>query len=100
MDLGFMAVIGLVFVVLIIIAKIAVVVPQQNAYVIERLGKFNKSLNAGFHLLWPFVDKITYKHSLKEQATDIDEQVCITKDNVQVGVDGVLYMQVLDPSRA
>jgi regulator of protease activity HflC (stomatin/prohibitin superfamily) len=100
MDLGFMAVIGLVFVVLIIIAKIAVVVPQQNAYVIERLGKFNKSLNAGFHLLWPFVDKIAYKHSLKEQATDIDEQVCITKDNVQVGVDGVLYMQVLDPSRA
>jgi regulator of protease activity HflC (stomatin/prohibitin superfamily) len=100
MDLGFMAVIGLVFVVLIIIAKIAVVVPQQNAYVIERLGKFNKSLNAGFHLLWPFVDKIAYKHSLKEQATDIDEQVCITKDNVQVGVDGVLYMQILDPSRA
>ncbi len=78
----------------------AVVVPQQNAFVIERLGKYSKTLNAGFHILIPFLERIAYKHTLKEQAVDIAEQVCITKDNVQVGVDGVLYMQVLDPGRA
>ncbi len=100
MDTTFIALLVLAFVVLFIIFKIAVVVPQQNAYVIERLGKYSKTLNAGFHILWPFVDKVAYKHTLKEQAADIAEQVCITKDNVQVGVDGVLYMQVLDPGRA
>ncbi len=100
MDTTFIALLVLAFVILFIIFKIAVVVPQQNAYVIERLGKYSKTLNAGFHILWPFVDKVAYKHTLKEQAADIAEQVCITKDNVQVGVDGVLYMQVLDPGRA
>jgi regulator of protease activity HflC (stomatin/prohibitin superfamily) len=84
----------------IILFKLAVVVPQQSAYVVERLGKFRKKLDAGFHFLFPFMDKIAYKHTLKEQAVDIDEQICITRDNVQVGVDGVLYMQVLDPARA
>ena len=84
----------------IILFKLAVVVPQQSAYVVERLGKFRKKLDAGFHFLVPFMDKISYKHTLKEQAVDIDEQICITRDNVQVGVDGVLYMQVLDPARA
>ena len=84
----------------IILFKLAVVVPQQSAYVVERLGKFRKKLDAGFHFLVPFMDKIAYKHTLKEQAVDIAEQVCITRDNVQVGVDGVLYMQVLDPARA
>src|SRR5512147_2718900 len=87
-------------VVLIIIAKTAVVVPQQNAYVVERLGKFHKVLGAGFHILMPFVDAIRYRHSLKETAMDIPEQVCITRDNVQVGVDGILYLKVLDPMRA
>lgn len=91
---------GVLFVVIIILLKTAVVVPQQNGYVVERLGKYQKTLNAGFHILVPFIERIAYKHSLKEQATDIDEQICITRDNVQVGVDGVLYMQVLDPSRA
>jgi regulator of protease activity HflC (stomatin/prohibitin superfamily) len=91
---------GFVFVAIVILLKTAVVVPQQNGFVIERLGKYSKTLNAGFHILIPFLERIAYKHSLKEQATDIDEQVCITKDNVQVGVDGVLYMQVLDPARA
>ncbi len=88
------------FVAIIILIKTAVVVPQQNGYVIERLGKYSKTLNAGFHILIPFLERIAYKHTLKEQAADIDEQICITRDNVQVGVDGVLYMQVLDPSRA
>ena len=84
----------------IILFKLAVVVPQQSAYVVQRFGKFRKKLDAGFHFLVPFMDKIAYKHTLKEQAVDIAEQICITRDNVQVGVDGVLYMQVLDPARA
>ncbi|MGH8167340.1 MAG: SPFH domain-containing protein [Woeseiaceae bacterium] len=87
-------------VVIFLIAKTAVVVPQQNAYVVERLGKFSRVLNAGFHILIPFIERVAYRHTLKEQAADIAEQVCITRDNVQVGVDGVLYMQVLDPARA
>ena len=91
---------AIAFVAIVILLKTAVVVPQQNAYVIERLGKYSKTLNAGFHILIPFLERIAYKHTLKEQAADIAEQVCITKDNVQVGVDGVLYMQVLDPGRA
>jgi len=84
----------------IVLAKTAVVVPQQNAYIVERLGQFSGVLQAGFHMLIPFVDVIRYKHVLKETAIDIPEQVCITRDNVQVGVDGVLYMKVIDPERA
>ena len=87
-------------VVVFILAKTAIVVPQQNAYVVERLGKFSKILRAGFHILIPFIERIAYRHTLKEHAVDIPEQVCITNDNVQVGVDGVLYMQVLDAGRA
>ncbi len=86
--------------VLFVVYKTAVVVPQQSAYVVERLGRYNATLNAGFHLLVPFVDAIRYRHTLKEQAIDIPAQVCITRDNVQVGVDGVLYMKVLNPERA
>ncbi|MGB5688307.1 MAG: stomatin-like protein [Woeseiaceae bacterium] len=100
MDTSLIVALGFVAVVIIILLKTAVVVPQQNGYVVERLGKYSKTLNAGFHILIPFLERIAYKHTLKEQAADIAEQVCITKDNVQVGVDGVLYMQVLDPSRA
>ena len=86
--------------VLIVIAKTAIVVPQQSAYVIERLGRYSGTLGAGFHVLLPFVDTIRYRHSLKEMAVDIPAQVCITRDNVQVGVDGVLYLKVLNPERA
>jgi regulator of protease activity HflC (stomatin/prohibitin superfamily) len=86
--------------VLITIAKTAVVVPQQSAYVVERLGRYHGTLGAGFHVLLPFVDTIRYRHSLKEVAVDIAAQVCITRDNVQVGVDGVLYLKVLNPERA
>lgn len=86
--------------VIIIIAKTAIVVPQQSAYVVERLGKYFTTLNAGFHILLPFVDAIRYRHSLKETAVDIPEQICITRDNVQVHVDGVLYLKVLNPERA
>ena len=86
--------------VLIIIAKTAIVVPQQSAYVVERLGRYSTTLGAGFHILLPFVDTIRYRHTLKEMAVDIPAQVCITRDNVQVGVDGVLYLKVLNPERA
>jgi len=85
---------------LLILKKTAVVVPQQSAYVVERLGKFSSILNAGLHILVPFIDVIRYKHSLKEIAIDVPEQICITQDNVQVGVDGVLYIKVLDAERA
>jgi len=85
--------------VMIVIAKTAVVVPQQETYVVERLGRFHKVLDAGFHILLPFFDVVRYRHSLKETAVDIPEQVCITRDNVQVGVDGVLYYKVMDPQR-
>ena len=90
----------LAIVVLIVVAKTAVVVPQQNAYVVERLGRFSGTLGAGFHVLLPFVDVIRYRLSLKEAAYDIPAQVCITRDNVQVGVDGVLYLKVLNAERA
>ncbi len=99
--LGSLLVFGaLAVLVLIIVAKTAVVVPQQNAYVVERLGRFSGTLGAGFHILWPFLDVIRYRHSLKESAFDIPAQVCITRDNVQVGVDGILYLKVLNAERA
>jgi regulator of protease activity HflC (stomatin/prohibitin superfamily) len=90
----------LAFVLLIVLSRTAVVVPQQSAYVVERLGRYNGVLNAGFHVLVPFMDAIRYRHSLKEDAMDIPEQICITRDNVQVAVDGVLYLKVLNPERA
>ena len=86
--------------VLIVLAKTAVVVPQQSGYVVETLGRYNRTIQAGFHILVPFIDRIAYKHNLKEEAMDIPEQICITRDNVQVGVDGVLYLQVLEASKA
>jgi len=86
--------------VIVVISKTARVVPQQSAFVVERLGKYRATLHAGFHLLLPFLDAIRYRHSLKETAVDIPEQICITRDNVQVGVDGVLYLKVMNPERA
>jgi regulator of protease activity HflC (stomatin/prohibitin superfamily) len=100
MEMSLIVALVVTFVIVIILFKTAVIVPQQNAFVVERLGKFNRKLDAGFHILFPFLDRVAYKHTLKEQAVDIAEQICITNDNVQVGVDGVLYMQVLDPARA
>ncbi len=85
---------------IIVIARTAVVVPQQSAYVVENLGRYSRTIQAGFHILIPFIERIAYKHNLKEEAMDIPEQVCITRDNVQVGVDGVLYLQVLEASKA
>src|SRR6187399_1138067 len=90
----------LAFVALIIVAKTVVVVPQQSAFVVERLGRFADVKQAGLHFLLPFVDVIRYRHSLKERAIDIPAQVCITRDNVQVGVDGILYLKVMNAERA
>ena len=84
----------------IILARTARVVPQQQVFVVERLGRYRASLKAGFHLLIPFLDRVAYRHSLKERAIDVPQQVCITRDNVQISVDGVLYMQVVDAQRA
>ena len=89
-----------VVLVVMVIAKTAIVVPQQSAYVVEYLGKYRTTIKAGFHILIPFVERVAYKHNLKESAVDIQEQICITRDNVQVGVDGVLYLKVLDAQRA
>jgi len=100
MDSMIIVVLALALLMVVILVKTAVVVPQQNAFVVERLGTYSGTLGAGFHVLTPFVDVIRYRHSLKEQTMDIPEQICITRDNVQVGVDGVLYMKVLDAQRA
>ena len=92
--------IAIAVIVVIVVAKTATVVPQQSAFVVEYLGKYSRTLFAGFHILIPFMEKVAYRHNLKEIAIDIAEQICITRDNVQVGVDAVLYMQVLDPHLA
>jgi regulator of protease activity HflC (stomatin/prohibitin superfamily) len=99
-NVAVIAVLALVGLVVLIIARTATIVPQQSAYVVENLGKYSRTLQAGFHILIPFIERIAYRHTLKEQAIDVPEQICITKDNVQVGIDAVLYLQVLNPDRA
>ena len=100
MNAALIVAVVLALVLLIVLSRTAVVVPQQSAYIVERLGRYNGVLNAGFHVLVPFMDSIRYRHSLKEDAMDIPEQICITRDNVQVAVDGILYLKVLNPERA
>lgn len=87
-------------VIFIVFFRFIRIVPQRSAYIVERLGKYNKTLEAGFHVLFPFIDEVKYKLSLKEQALDVRPQVCITKDNISVEVDGVLYLQVMDAKKA
>ena len=77
------------------IFQVARVVPQRENFVVERLGKYSKTLSAGFHLLVPFLDRVAYKHSLKEQAIDVPSQSCITKDNIAVEIDGILYLSLI-----
>ncbi|MBN2316186.1 MAG: paraslipin [Sedimentisphaerales bacterium] len=91
---------GLLVFALIVFVKTIRIVPQKQAYIIERLGKYSTTLEAGFHVLFPFLDKVAYRHTLKEQAVDVPPQQCITKDNIAVEVDGILYMQVVDPKKA
>lgn len=99
-DMGIIASIGIVLLVVVAIFQTARIVPQKSAYIVERLGKYAKTLDAGFHILVPFFDRVAYKHSLKETAVDVPPQTCITRDNIAVEVDGVLYLQVIDPIRA
>lgn len=90
-------VVGVIAVItIVLLIKTAVIVPQRSEYVIERLGKYSQSLSAGFHILVPFLDRVAYKRSLKEEVMDIPSQDCITTDNVTVSVDGILYIQVID----
>lgn len=92
--------VGVAVFVILFIAMGVRVVPQQNAYIVERLGKYHAAIHAGMNIIIPVIDRIAYKHTLKEQALDIPEQVCITRDNVQVGVDGVIFIQVMEPRMA
>ncbi|WP_113905863.1 SPFH domain-containing protein [Aliidiomarina celeris] len=92
--------IGFAIAVIIVIFKTARIVPQRSNYVIERLGKYSRTLDSGFHILIPFIDKVAYIHTLKEEVIDVERQACVTKDNIQVGINGVLYIQVIDAHRA
>jgi regulator of protease activity HflC (stomatin/prohibitin superfamily) len=92
--------IGVLVFAFIVFVRTIRIVPQKQAFIVERLGKYSTTLEAGFHVLMPFVDRVSYKHTLKEQAIDVPPQQCITKDNIAVEVDGILYMQVGDPKRA
>ncbi len=100
MEGGFIVIVLLAIMAIVVIAKTAIVVPQQSAYVVERLGRYSGTLDAGFHILLPFIDVIRYKHSLKESALDIPAQVCIPLEMVVLVFSGVLYLKVLNPERA
>ncbi len=96
----FVAMVIFVIFVLVVLGKTAVVVPQKSEYVVERLGRYTDTLEAGFHILIPFVDKVAYKRSLKEEPIDIPAQACITADNVSMEVDGILYLQVVNSRKS
>lgn len=97
-----MTIISLVVLAIIVVAlfKTAQIVPQRSAYIVERLGRYARTLDAGFHILIPFIDRVAYRQTLKEEAIDVPKQQCITRDNISVSVDGVLYLQVVDPHAA
>ena len=98
--IGTAILIGLIIFFVVVFYKTIRIVPQKQAFIVERLGKYGGTLEAGFHILTPFIDKVSYKHTLKEQALDVPPQTCITRDNVGVEVDGILYMQVVDAQKA
>lgn len=100
LSMGGILSIGFAVAVIIVIFKTARIVPQRSNFVIERLGKYSRTLDSGFHLLIPFIDKVAYMHTLKEEVIDVERQACVTKDNIQVGINGVLYIQVIDAHRA
>ncbi|MCK5691751.1 MAG: hypothetical protein KAI08_02850, partial [Bacteroidales bacterium] len=87
---------GLILLALIILLSSIKVVPQRKAFIVERLGKYRVTLMAGFNIIMPFIDRVRYRHTLKEQAIDVASQICITRDNISVEVDGILYLQVID----
>lgn len=93
-------IIGFIFLAFLLIMRTARVVPQKTVFIVERLGKYSGTLEAGFHILIPFIDRVAYKHSMKEMVIDVPPQSCITKDNIAVEVDGILYIQIVDPVKA
>lgn len=97
---GNLLAIGFAIAIIVTIAKTARIVPQRSNFVVERLGKYSRTLDSGFHLLIPFIDKVAYQHTLKEEVIDVERQTCVTRDNIQVGINGVLYMQVVDAQQA
>lgn len=100
MEVGTVIILGIAFFVILIVMRTARVVPQKTVFIVERLGKYNATLEAGFHFLIPFIDRVAYRHSLKEMVIDVPPQSCITKDNIAVEVDGILYLQIIDPVKA
>ena len=92
--------IGVIFLAFILLMSMIKIIPQRSAFIVERLGKYRGTLVAGFNVLIPFIDRIRYRHTLKEQAIDVASQICITRDNIAVEVDGILYLQVIDPQKA
>lgn len=100
MEFPLILAIGAVVVLFLVIKPIVRVVPQNSALIVERLGKYHKTLEAGFHILMPIIDKVKYRHSLKEFAIDVPSQQAITRDNVALGIDGVLYLRIMDPKAA
>lgn len=100
MNATLIAAVVLAALVIVVIIKTAVIVPQKSEYIVERLGKYSNTLGAGFHILVPFLDRVAYRFSLKEEVLDIPSQTCITKDNVTVEVDGLIYLQVMDSKLA
>ncbi|MDA2927270.1 paraslipin [Acidobacteria bacterium AH-259-G07] len=100
MEPGTYILIGVIILAIIVFSQTIRIVAQRTAFIVERLGKYSKTLDAGFHILTPFFDKVAYKHTLKEQAIDVPSQSCITKDNIAVEVDGIIYLQVIDPKKA
>jgi regulator of protease activity HflC (stomatin/prohibitin superfamily) len=100
LSIGNILAIGFAIIAVITVAKTARVVPQRSNFVVERLGKYSRTLDSGFHILIPFIDKVAYQHTLKEEVIDVERQNCVTRDNIQVGINGVLYMQVVDAHKA
>ncbi len=100
MSVGFLMLLFFSGFVIYVAVNIFIVVPQKSAFIVERLGKYLTTLNAGLHILVPIIDRVAYKHTLKEQALDVAPQTCITRDNISVTVDGILYLQVMDASKA
>jgi regulator of protease activity HflC (stomatin/prohibitin superfamily) len=100
MNAGTIIFLGLAVLALLLFLTMIRIVPQRSAYIVERFGKYRATLLAGFHVIIPFADRVAYKHTLKEQVIDVAAQTCITKDNISVEVDGVLYLQLMDPQKA
>ncbi len=100
MEPGMLIVLALIAVVVVALFMTAVIVPQRSAFIVERLGKYHTTLEAGFHILVPFFDRVAYRRTLKETPVDVPPQQCITRDNITLEVDGILYLQVMDPVKA